>query len=162
MRQRWADFCQIFAHYNYEGFSRFQFYVITLSSGRTISQNINSDESHFWKKRHFRAIANGGRISLRFSPTAITRSFRVSNFTLLRYLFWKNYFPKRHFRRVPFLKKKHPFAQAPTMGDFCQIFAHYNYEDFPLSNFTILRHFPKSIFQNHHFRWAPFLRFCHF
>ena len=58
---------------------------------------ITSDESHFGQKRQFCASANGGRISARFSPAAITMWFRFSNFTALWH-FPKTNFPNLHFR----------------------------------------------------------------
>ena len=64
---------------NYEG-SILQFYGFT-ELLKLISRIAPSDVPHFGRKRQFCASANGGRISVRFSPTTITRGFR---FPILR------------------------------------------------------------------------------
>ena len=60
---------------------------------------ITSGESHLGQNRQFCTGANGGRISARFQPDAITRDFRFSNFTALRN-FCQNDFLNPRFQRV--------------------------------------------------------------
>ena len=59
-RQRWADVC------------------------RNYFSEAPLPMSHILEKRQFCTSANGGRISVRFTPTTITMDFRFSNFTALR------------------------------------------------------------------------------
>ena len=76
--------------------SIFQFYGLR-DFRKLIFRITTSDESHFDQKRQFCAIAYGGRISDRFSPTTITVGSRFANFTALRNFLETNS-PNHHFR----------------------------------------------------------------
>ena len=95
--QRWADFCQISARYNYAEFPLFQFYVFTELSPKLFFWIITPRRVASLEKRQFCTSANGGSISASFSPAEITRPFR---FPILRFYgtFAKAIFLNHHFR----------------------------------------------------------------
>ena len=98
-RRRWADCSPIFAQRSYDGphVPILRFYR---TFGKLIHRIATSDGSHFGQKRPFCVRVNGGGgIPVRFSPTAITRSFHfpILRFTIIPYC-WEINLPYRHFR----------------------------------------------------------------
>ena len=123
MRQRWADFSQIFAHYNYEGFPMCQFYGFTeipqnyfpessLPMSRILAKNDNSA----------RAPTVGGFLS-DFRPLQLRG---IPAFPILRAYgaFSKTIVLNRHFRRVTSWSKTTILRGRQRWADFCHIFAH--------------------------------------
>ena len=97
----------------------------------------------FCRKRPSWMGADGGRISARLSPAAITRRF---HFPILRmYRTFKTNFQNRHFRRVAFWSKPAILMDRQRWADFSPIVARRNYDGFAFSDFTILPYIRKLI-----------------
>ena len=125
-------------------FRLFQFYGLRNFSKLFSESSLPMSHSHLGQKRQFRTSANGGRISVIFSPATITRPFRFSDFTALRGFF-------ETISESP-LPMSHIFVETTISrnlqrwADFCQIFAQRNYEVFRLPNLTDIRNFSETIF----------------
>ena len=160
-RQRWAEFLQIFALCNSEGFRFPNFTAL-----RNFYQNFFRIH-HFRRvasltKRQFCTSANGGRNSARFSPATIPRDFRFPNFTVLRN-FYQNFFLIHHFRRVTSLTKRQFCTSANGGRDSSRFPPATIPRAFRFPNFTVLRNFYRNFFRIHHFRRVTSLtkrQFC--
>ena len=98
-RQRWADFSQTSAPYNYEAFSRFQFYVITLSFGKNYFPNYHRRRVPFLKTPFLRKRQRWADFSQIFARYNYEGFFALPILRLYG-TFATTIFPNHHFRWV--------------------------------------------------------------
>ena len=116
-RQRWAEFCQISARYNYEGFSLSQFYGFTELSSKLFFRIITPDESHLGKNDNSAQAPAVGGFLADSRPLQLRGLFA---FPILRLYvtFFSELFPESPLPTSRILVKNDNFAQAPTVGGF--------------------------------------------
>ena len=149
-RQRWADFCQIFARYNYEGFSLFRFYGFTELSPKLFSESplpmshilVETTISH--KRQRW---ADFCQIFANYNYEGFSL-FQFYGFTELSpKLFSESSLPTSHIlAKTTILHKRQRWA------DFCQIFAHYNNEGFSLFQFYGFTELLPKVYPNRQLR----------
>ena len=120
-RQRWVDFFQIFARYNDEGFSLFQFYGFTELLPKLFPESSLPMSHILAKKRQFCAGANGV-----WGVLSYFRPIQLQGLWLFQFYGLTDLFPRLFsesslpMNRI--LAKNDNFPQAPTLGGFLPYF----------------------------------------